>query len=68
MPPSLGASEPISHTADSNRLEHGCRMICVDIACFFALELEDGHVPMASTAHTWRLQCSTFLGLPWFSG
>ena len=32
-------------TVDSEKLEHGCRMIYAGFACFFDLALEDGHDP-----------------------
>ena len=40
------------HTADSNKLEDGPGRIYAGVPSFFALRLEDGHVPnfLASTA------------------
>ena len=32
-------------TVDSNKLEHGCRLIYAGIPSLFGLGLQDGHVP-----------------------
>ena len=39
------------------KLEHGCRMIDVGSASYFALELEDGHAPTFCRAKQLRMRC-----------
>ena len=40
-----GARYGVGNTVDSQKLEHGCRMIYAGVPSFFGLGLEDGHVP-----------------------